>query len=208
MALFNEHGVRTVTMNHIAAKMGISPGNLYYHYANREEIVLALFSRIETAAPVALAPFDGEVTVEHWVERFMVGINVVWDYRFLFSNLTELTGRDPTLRRRARRVARWIIDAVVDLLDVLVAAGKKLPPAHPDEHRRLGETWYILYWNWPSFIRLTRGERAVRTSDILEGALQSHQLFEPYLDPSFAAAARTLIEAKVDARRRSRRGHP
>ncbi len=36
--LFNESNTQTATTNHIAKAMGISPGNLHYHYKNREEM--------------------------------------------------------------------------------------------------------------------------------------------------------------------------
>jgi AcrR family transcriptional regulator len=200
LTMFNEQGVASVTTNHICERMGISPGNLYYYFGSREDIVLALFSRLEEVAPISLGPLREPVTPEEWARPFIVGINAVWENRYLFSNLTDLTSRDPRLRRRVHDLALWIIDAVLKMLKTLMQAGVMRPPERHDDLKQLANAWYILYWNWPAFIRLTRGSKAVRGADIAEGALHGHLLFEPHLDPEFAAQTRTIIEAEIAKR--------
>jgi len=50
LQLFNENNTQSATTNHIAKSMGISPGNLHYHYKNREEIVRLLYMKLKQEA--------------------------------------------------------------------------------------------------------------------------------------------------------------
>ncbi|WP_309616953.1 TetR/AcrR family transcriptional regulator [Salinibacterium sp.] len=45
LALFNIHGTASVSTNHIAQAAGVSPGNLYYWFDNKQQILRALFEK-------------------------------------------------------------------------------------------------------------------------------------------------------------------
>ena len=46
LQLFNNEGEAQVSSVDIASVMGISPGNLYYHYKGKDEIIAALFEAV------------------------------------------------------------------------------------------------------------------------------------------------------------------
>ena len=64
LELFNQQGERKVTTNHIAAHLGMSPGNLYYHFKNKQEIIYELFLNYEDTVDGYLdVPTDRQLTV-------------------------------------------------------------------------------------------------------------------------------------------------
>jgi AcrR family transcriptional regulator len=80
--MFNQFGEPSVATTSIALEVGISPGNLHYHYHSKEEIVtdlLAEFRRrieITLAAPEQRLP-DAE---DCWLFLHLV-VEAIWKYR-------------------------------------------------------------------------------------------------------------------------------
>ena len=123
LTLFNERGTDNVTTNHIAEALGMSPGNLYYHYRNKAEIVRALFARIQAEWSVNYAVPQGRVPDLSLMEAMLAGnFAIQARYRFFFRDLTLLINADPELASvyRGNREAgiantRFLIQLFVDV---------------------------------------------------------------------------------------------
>ncbi len=82
--LFNEQGTGKVSTNHIAAAAHMSPGNLYYHYKNKEEIIEAILDRMYAEwNPVWELP-DEPVTRQTLHDRLLRNFEILWQYRFFY----------------------------------------------------------------------------------------------------------------------------
>ena len=98
LRLFNELGEPHVTTGAIAAELGISPGNLYYHFRSKDQIVEELFARFEERIGVQPGePRGGPEAIEDlWLYLHLM-LEAIWDYRFLYRNLDDLLA-DPHRR--------------------------------------------------------------------------------------------------------------
>lgn len=218
--LFNESGVAAVTTNHIAAHLGMSPGNLYYHFANKEEIVRAAFERMNAAADAVwnvdetpLAPGRKKPAVDVLgLQRIVLGnLRLYAEYIFFARELTALLRADPVLRERYSAISERRMEQLVAVLRPLVGAGLLRNVGDDDDLRALAESaWLIGLFCVPYAETADAGPggprkrtaraRAQATNDAVErGALLVLHLFKPYMDPLAYTALVVLVRSQLEA---------
>jgi AcrR family transcriptional regulator len=95
--LFNRSGVNAVTTNHIAKAMEISPGNLYFHYDNKEEILAELFRRMMKETYSIWGP--KKVKAASPMNFIDANFEIYWKYRFFHREMYSLRRKDPALAK-------------------------------------------------------------------------------------------------------------
>jgi AcrR family transcriptional regulator len=180
LRLFNEKGEAHVTTGMIAAALNMSPGNLYYHFRNKDQIVEHLFGLFEARIGVEPnAALSAPATMEDlWLYLHLM-LEGIWEFRFLYRNLDDLLGRNPKLRAHFNR----IVDAKQANVVGLGGGRGRAPPmgATPPEIRTLARNVLVVSTYWLNF-QSVRGPRATRGSDDLGlGAYQVMALVAPYL---------------------------
>lgn len=124
LGLFNNEGESQVSSVDIASVMGISPGNLYYHYKGKDEIISALFDDFEAELRMVLAaPISKPLSLpDNWVYLYII-FEEIFDFRFFYKNVSELIGRNPDLRARFGRLLSLKEKTALSLLTTLEASG-------------------------------------------------------------------------------------
>lgn len=124
LALFNNEGESQVSAVDVAAVMGISPGNLYYHYKGKDEIILALFDDFEEEIRMVLsAPVAEPLNIaDNWVYLYII-FEEIYDFRFFYRNMSELLTRIPAIKSRFSRILALKEQTVFSLLSTLHEGG-------------------------------------------------------------------------------------
>ena len=195
LAMFNTQGEPNVTTNHIADELEISPGNLYYHFRNKDDIIEQLFARYEERMDNALAAPSGRLPEleDIWLQLHLV-FECIWDYRFLYRDLVEILSRNRRLRMRFARILKRADERAHLVMRGLNQAG--IMRGSADELNAAATNVLVLSTFWLNY-SAARGDRDEQTA-IRQGIIQVMMLLAPFLRDAERLHLNTLIRAYQD----------
>ncbi len=196
LAMFNERGEPNVTTNHIADELEISPGNLYYHFRNKEDIVEHLFARYETRIDLALTvPDDRLPTLEDLWLQLHLAFEVMWEYRFIFRDIVDLTSRNRKLRMHFARILRRAADSALQVLAGLSRA--EIMRASRDEMEATAHNILLVSTFWMNYNAVRGGTSEKTAQDLTQGIYQVMMLLAPFLRDAERLHLNTLARAYI-----------
>ncbi len=161
LELFNALGEANVTTGHIADELNISPGNLYYHFRNKDEIIQHLFADFEKKIDVAPAGIESAAGAmeDLWLYLHLM-FERIWEYRFLYRNLDDLLARDSKLKSHFNIIIGHKREAVIAMSHAMVSVGAMR--ADEDEIRALAENVLVVSSYWLNYEHLRSAKMPFR----------------------------------------------
>lgn len=125
LRLFNEIGEPNVTTTTIAEEMKISPGNLYYHFRNKDDIINSIFVQFEEEIERRLRlPDDHKPTLEDVGTYLEYMSEFLWRFRFLYRDLNDLLARNRLLEKHFKEIVGHKKRFAREMCELLVADGE------------------------------------------------------------------------------------
>lgn len=184
--LFNRFGEPNVSTTLISAELGISPGNLYYHYPAKDELINSLFERYERSLGDLLGAADGVRNVEDaWFFLHSL-FERMWEYRFLYRDLNDLLSKNRLLETRFQALLAAKTRAVRGLVNGLVRSGAVQIDSREVEPTADSMVVLITYWLSYEYVRDPRRalEPEQAQAALLRGAQHVLHQLAPYLEPA------------------------
>ena len=187
LELFNAHGATEVTTNDIARELKMSPGNLYFHYKNKEQIIRELFKRLaqETVTvwkpQTKLAKTTKTIHLIDFVDR---NLQLYWKYRFFHRETYILRKKDPELSKLWHRHLKRMGLLMIILYKHWVKSGHFLPIQNKDEMEFVGELLFVASNSFMQFFETIDRGAAPKPQTINKARRHILRMLKPYLSES------------------------
>ncbi len=200
LELFNRFGEPNVSTTLISAEMNISPGNLYYHYPAKDELINSLFNRYEKALGELLNASDGVRDVEDAWFFMHTLFELIWQYRFLYRDLNDLLSKNRLLETHFQWVLKNKTLAIRALLDGMNRSGALYMDAREMEPTATSMVVVVTYWLSYEYVRDPRRALEPETAQLalLRGAHHVLNLLVPYLEQGQRIHLLGLVSAYSD----------
>jgi len=197
LALFNRFGEPNVSTTLISAELNISPGNLYYHYPAKDELINALFDRFERALNDLLNAGDDVRNVEDAWFFMHTLFELIWEYRFLYRDLNDLLSKNRRLETHFQSILKNKTRAVKALLDGMRRGGALQIDSREMEVTATSMVVVLTYWLSFEYVRDPRNalEPGHAQAALLRGAQHVLNLMTPYLESGQKAHLLKLSDA-------------
>ena len=178
--LFNLHGTKAISTNHIAKEMGISPGNLYYHFRSKNDIIRSISDNFSNELGSVfkiqldtISDFSSNLT--SLFNRFFI---IQQSYQFLFLEGVHLTRQDSRLLDNYTNLRNLIKKGYHELLSNLVKI-KIMKKQSLNIIDDLLDAQWIIMWYWINHTILDRN--TYDDFQIKKGIKLSFSIIKPQL---------------------------
>ena len=197
LELFNRFGEPNVSTTLISAELNISPGNLYYHYPAKDELINSLVDRYEVSLN-GLLNASGDVADVEDCWFFMHSLfELIWQYRFLYRDLNDLLSKNRRLETQFQAVLKNKTRAVKSLLDGMSRSGALKMDSREVDATATCMVVMLTYWLSYEYVRDPRRalEPASAQLSLLRGAHHMLNLLVPYLEQAQRRHLLGLVQA-------------
>ncbi|MTI13407.1 TetR/AcrR family transcriptional regulator [Sansalvadorimonas verongulae] len=195
--LFNAQGERQVSTNHIAAALGMSPGNLYYHFRNKGEIVRALVNEYSRAGMQALSFVpEHAFTIEDKRVLLEGSVHLMWHYRFVHKDIDYLLAEDEELKNALMNLSQSLIQQMKRLIRLMVKAGIYRKMNERELEALVFNSWIVLV-SWIGSVGamvISRHEDEFSKETIRRGIYQILMLDKTYVTDRYQETFQQLLD--------------
>ena len=162
LELFNQKGVETITTRQIALALGMSQGNLCYHFPKKEAIIIALYKQLVQqfnelyltfSAPSSTSgatTISSQLAISSFLKMIQLTNQYFVDYKFLMLNFVQIMRWYPSIKTHYQALTTQRNEQTMGLFHSFQAAGLLTIEAYTGQYKQVIEQFMILNNFWLS----------------------------------------------------------
>lgn len=128
LELFNEKGITSVSSKHISEELGISYGNLCYHFARKDDIILQLYMNMQKRVDEQFENIQKEIlNFEFMLSRLRMLFEEIYRYKFIYLGITKVMRHFDHIKKHAQEQMQLRRNILHNIGDFLVEQGYMKP---------------------------------------------------------------------------------
>ena len=189
--MFNANGVERAAVMKIATAIGMSPGNLTYHFNTKTDIVRELALRLETGLHDNLFRMQAPFSARHVVETLTELFKILWYYRFLFNSGPFFHISDPESSNIYQKIHDDLRAIMDDYLTQVVESGYVGKPYGPHGVRLFSDNIISVWLQWLLDQNMRTPLDDVPARSAIRDVIARHiAVMSPYLSQAYSDALR------------------
>jgi len=175
--LFNKSGFKNVAISQIASEIGISNGNLNYHFKKKDDLMLAIFERMDEEQGEILIRFKSYPNLKGFIEQTDIFYRFQLKYRFFYLDTLEIGRAYPKISEAHRKYSLRSIQHIRDSLEYGVKRGVFQLEPFPDAYDYLAYTIWMKGAFW--LVQMEILQKDCKDTEVFIHSFTS--LWQPYL---------------------------
>lgn len=126
LVLLNECGESIVTSVDLANEMNISPGNLYYHFKGKEQVVEELYAQFHARVLIALQEITSQARGDskETLAALTVVSEILQQFKFISQDVRGVHERYPSLRASLSKLLTLLFQTLAGLVKLVMDKSK------------------------------------------------------------------------------------
>lgn len=148
ICLFNQNGMANVRLQQIANEIGISPGNLAYHFKNKEAIVEAINEDLYEEAAEILSTYRIFPNLMDFDNQLTKYFAFIQEYPFYFLDLLEIERHYPDIQSKRRLQISKMISQICKRFHFNQSRGIIMVEPRPGVYKSVSNAIWVLITFW------------------------------------------------------------
>lgn len=154
--LFNTNGFGAVSLHELAQKIGMTRGNLTYHFKDKDALLLAIAEQMWSTLESERQKSRQFPSFENLHNEVQSLYRIQKEYAFIYLDTHVLN--HPVIKKRFRAITREVIEDNKATIAFSITNGNMKPEPAPGIYHNLAFTTWMLSFYWLSQ-QIIRGEK-------------------------------------------------